>query len=98
MERTFAPEVSFPADSTGWAAGLLVIAGQLLVPVAERGLFVTFSRFYLCDLQVHTPADPNQGYGNTGGREPNPAFARRLIQAHADAGVELIAVTDHNRV
>jgi energy-coupling factor transporter ATP-binding protein EcfA2 len=56
------------------------------------------SRFFLCDLQVHTPADKRQGYGDVGGRDPNPEFARRLIEAHAQAGVEVIAVTDHNRV
>ena len=57
---------------------------------------MTFSRFYLCDLQVHTPADVNHRYGNVGGREPNREFARSLIKAYADAGVQVIAVTDHN--
>lgn len=57
-----------------------------------------FSRFYLCDLQVHTPADARQGYGDAGGRDPNPDFARRLVEAHARAGVEVMAVSDHNRV
>jgi ABC-type lipoprotein export system ATPase subunit len=59
---------------------------------------VTFSRFYLCDLQVHTPADARQGYGDVGGRDPNEPFARRLVQAHADRGVRVLAVSDHNRV
>lgn len=59
---------------------------------------VAHSRFYLCDLQVHTPADRRQGYGDVGGREPNEAFARRLVEAHAAAGVEVMAVSDHNRV
>lgn len=56
------------------------------------------SRFFLCDLQVHTPADKRQGYGDAGGRDPNAEFARRLVEAHAKAGVEVMAVTDHNRV
>lgn len=56
------------------------------------------SRFFLCDLQVHTPADKRQAYGDVGGRDPNPEFARRLIEAHASAGVQVLAVTDHNRV
>ncbi len=56
------------------------------------------SRFYLCDLQVHTSADKRQGYGDVGGRDPNPEFARRLVEAHIQAGVEVIAVTDHNRL
>ncbi len=29
---------------------------------------------------------------------PNPTFARRLMEAHAKEGVEIVAVTDHNRV
>jgi ABC-type cobalamin/Fe3+-siderophores transport system ATPase subunit len=57
-----------------------------------------FCRFYLCDLQVHTPADRRQGYGDVGGPAPNEAFARRLAEAHAEAGVEVMAVSDHNRV
>jgi ABC-type cobalamin/Fe3+-siderophores transport system ATPase subunit len=56
------------------------------------------SRFFLCDLQVHTPADQRHGYGNVGGKEPNADFGRRLIEAHARAGVEVMGVTDHNRV
>ena len=59
---------------------------------------MSFSRFYLSDLQVHTPADAKQNYGNVGGPDPNPAFAERLIKAHAAAGVQVIAVTDHNRI
>jgi hypothetical protein len=59
---------------------------------------MTYSRFHLCDLQIHTPADARQGYGDVGGRDPNPAFARRLVDAHAKAGVRVMAVSDHNRV
>ena len=59
---------------------------------------MAFSRFHNSDLQVHTPADRQQQYGNVGGREPNSPFARTLMEAHAKAGVEIIAVTDHNRV
>ncbi len=50
----------------------------------------------LADLQVHTPADFHHKYGDVGGPEPNEAFADVLIKAHADAGVGVIAVTDHN--
>jgi len=56
------------------------------------------SRFHLCDLQVHTPADSHHRYGNVGGKEPNDEFAEKFIQAHADAGVTVLAVSDHNRV
>src|SRR4051812_22529886 len=59
---------------------------------------MTYSRFFLCDLQVHTPADREHRYGNVGGPTPNVPFARQLIAAHKAAGVEVIAVTDHNRV
>lgn len=59
---------------------------------------MTYSRFHLCDLQVHSPADAYHRYGDTGGSEPNEVFARRLVEAHAAAGVTAIAVTDHNRV
>jgi len=52
----------------------------------------------LSDLQVHTPADREHRYGDVGGPEPNPAFARVLVKAHADAGVKIMAVTDHNRI
>jgi hypothetical protein len=43
-------------------------------------------------------ADVRQGYGDVGRRVPNEAFARHLIEAHARAGVEVMAVSDHNRV
>jgi ABC-type lipoprotein export system ATPase subunit len=56
------------------------------------------SRFYLADLQVHTPADQQQKYGDFGGKNPNPKFAHQLIEVHAKAGVQVMAVTDHNRV
>jgi ABC-type lipoprotein export system ATPase subunit len=57
-----------------------------------------FSRWLLADLQVHTPADKNHRYGDVGGPEPNETFARTLLQAHLDAGVQIVAVTDHNSV
>ncbi|WP_344614192.1 TrlF family AAA-like ATPase [Dactylosporangium salmoneum] len=55
-----------------------------------------YSRWTLADLQVHTPADFNHKYGAVGGPVPNAGFANILIKAHADAGVRVIAVTDHN--
>jgi ABC-type dipeptide/oligopeptide/nickel transport system ATPase subunit len=58
-----------------------------------------FSRFFLTDLHVHTAGDANHRYGDDSGpREANAAFAERLIGAHAAAGVEVIAVTDHNTI
>jgi ABC-type dipeptide/oligopeptide/nickel transport system ATPase subunit len=58
-----------------------------------------FSRFFLTDLHVHTAGDANHRYGDDSGpRDANPLFAERLVAAHAAAGVEIIAVTDHNSV
>ena len=57
-----------------------------------------YSRFHLADLQVHTPADPDHEYGPEWGSEPDPAFARELVQRYREAGVTVIAVTDHNRL
>ena len=59
---------------------------------------MAFSRFHLSDLHVHTPADRQHRYGDVGGPTPNAEFARILMEAHAQAGVEVVAVTDHNRV
>ena len=57
-----------------------------------------FSRFHSCDLQVHTPADRQHRYDDAGGPLPNSTFATMFMETHAEAGVEVIAVTDHNRV
>ena len=59
---------------------------------------MAFSRFHNSDLQVHTPADRQHRYGDTGSRTPNLAFARKLMEAHSKTGVDIVAVTDHNRV
>ena len=57
-----------------------------------------YSRFYLTDLQVHTPADPQQGYGDWGGKDPNFAFAKKFIEQCVARDLRVFAVTDHNRV
>ena len=57
-----------------------------------------YSRFFLADLQVHTPADPKQAYGDWGGKSPNLAFVKKLIEICKERGLEVFAVTDHNRV
>src|SRR5215467_187489 len=59
---------------------------------------LSFSRFHLADLQVHTPADPDHEYGPEWRPDPDPAFAERLVAGFRDAGVTVIAVTDHNRL
>jgi AAA domain len=52
----------------------------------------------MADLQVHTPADPDHEYGPAWGPDPDPAFAEALVARFRDAGVGVIAVTDHNRL
>jgi len=59
---------------------------------------LSFSRFHLADLQVHTPADPDHEYGPEWGPEPEAAFAEALIARCRAAGLGVIAVTDHNRL
>ena len=59
---------------------------------------LSYSRFHLADLQVHTPADPDHEYGPEWPADPDPAFAERLVAAFREAGVTVIAVTDHNRL
>lgn len=54
---------------------------------------MSFSRFYLTDLQVHSFKDKNQKYGNYQGKDEQ--FAEDLVQAHLDRGVEVFALTDH---
>src|SRR5215469_10732802 len=65
-------------------------------PVTSERL--SYSRFHLVDLQVHTAADPDHEYGPEWGADPDPAFAERLVAGFRDAGVTAIAVTDHNRL
>jgi len=71
---------------------MLVASGSVDLLCAVVG----YSRWVLADLQVHTPADFHHKYGSASGRKPNAAFADLLVKAHADAGVSVIAVTDHN--
>ncbi|MEX2223224.1 MAG: hypothetical protein WEG40_15645 [Candidatus Rokuibacteriota bacterium] len=52
----------------------------------------------MTDLQVHTPADPQQAFGNWGGKAPNPSFAKKFIETCKERAVQAFAVTDHNRV
>ncbi|HXM55655.1 MAG TPA: AAA family ATPase, partial [Candidatus Dormibacteraeota bacterium] len=59
---------------------------------------MSFSRFHLADLQVHTPADPDHEYGPEWGPEPDRAFAEELVARCREAGLGVIAITDHNRL
>jgi DNA repair exonuclease SbcCD ATPase subunit len=57
-----------------------------------------YSRFFFTDLQVHTPADPQQAYGDWGGKLPSVAFAKKFIEICRERRLQVFAVTDHNRV
>lgn len=59
---------------------------------------MAYSRWMLSDLQIHTPCDKNHAYGDVGGPDPNPEFADTLVKCHSDAGIRILAVTDHNTV
>lgn len=52
-----------------------------------------YSRFRLVDLQVHTTADKDHNYGQWHGNERG--FAERLARSLLDAGVTVVALTDH---
>jgi len=62
-----------------------VTAGHGLAPGTYASL-PGLLPLYLRDLQMHTPADARQGYGDVAGRKPNIKFATQLVKAHADAG------------
>jgi len=54
------------------------------------------AHFYRCDLQVHTPRDRNwTGSGRTIDVYRN-AYARLLVQACRDRGLQGVAATDHH--
>ena len=59
---------------------------------------MAYSRYYLCDLQVHTPSDPQHNYGHWSGSVPDSDFAEKLAAKCKESGVDVIAATDHNRV
>jgi hypothetical protein len=89
--RVGADQCSF---SSGMGQKLVVTGGHMDLLSSVVG----YSRWTLADLHVHTPVDFNHHYGDVGGPQPNAAFATTLIKAHADAGVTVMAVTDHNTI
>lgn len=54
---------------------------------------MSFSRFRLADLQVHTTADKQHKYGQWHGNDRG--FAEKLARSLLDAGVTVVALTDH---
>jgi len=59
--------------------------------MADRG-----AHFFRCDLQVHTPRDRNWTGADAVSDESRLAYARRLVQACRDRGLQGIAITDHH--
>ena len=60
-----------------------------------------YARFYKCDLHMHTPLDPHWRDDTTRLRhedtdERKREVARAYLKACHDAGLEVIAITDHN--
>jgi chromosome segregation protein len=54
------------------------------------------AHFYRCDLQAHTPRDRNWAGNDAVTDDERMAYARSLIQACRDKGLQGIAVTDHH--
>ena len=54
------------------------------------------AHFYRCDLQVHTPRDRNWTGSDRITDPDRSAYARLLVQACRDRGLQGIAVTDHH--
>ena len=54
------------------------------------------AHFYRCDLQVHTPRDLNWTGSDRITDADRSAYARSLVQACRDRGLQGIAVTDHH--
>ena len=77
---------------------VLSLATAIMRGMHEDSRSNGYSRWYLCDLQVHTVADQNHSYGDYGSREPSRQFAEDLIRVNAKSGVSVMAVTDLNRV
>jgi hypothetical protein len=46
---------------------------------------MAYSRFHLADLQVHSPADAQQRYGDVGGPDPNE-YLQQLVGFGREAG------------
>jgi type III restriction enzyme len=54
------------------------------------------AHFHRCDLQVHTPRDINWSGPAAVTDEERRAYARELVQAARDRGLQGIAITDHH--
>ena len=54
------------------------------------------AHFFRCDLQVHTPRDLNWNGLDAVTNEERRTYARELVQACRDRGLQGIAITDHH--
>ena len=54
------------------------------------------AHFFRCDLQVHTPRDINWNGPDAVSDDERRAYARTLVQACRDQGLQGIAITDHH--
>jgi type III restriction enzyme len=54
------------------------------------------AHFYRCDFQVHTPRDINWGGAECVSDDARKEYAKKLVQACRDKGLQGIAVTDHH--
>ncbi len=54
------------------------------------------AHFYRCDLQVHSPRDAGWTGANAVSDEERKAYAKNLVQACRDRGLQGIAITDHH--
>ena len=54
------------------------------------------AHFFRCDLQVHTPRDINWNGLDAVTNEERRTYARELVQACRDRGLQGIAITDHH--
>lgn len=54
------------------------------------------AHFHRCDFQVHTPRDLRWAGPDATSNDERMAYARKLIQACRDKGINSIAVTDHH--
>ncbi len=74
----------------------------------DQGVPLGGARWLRCDLHVHTPLDPTRSFGedvqailrkaDRGEIEPLRQLAFRLFDACKAAGLDLVALTDHNAV
>ena len=53
------------------------------------------AHYFRCDLQVHTPRDLRWSGPNAVTNEERMAYARRLVAACRDIGLDAVAITDH---